>query len=631
MRKSEDAAPKTPEADKAAYHDAHSSEPVTPERAGHASEGQTEPVEGSSAREYHSTPSRKRTVTSNFYRMSIDEDIKADLRNYTNEDISPSEFMKSVFDLSDKDYDELDSRIKSWGTLEEPEYTTQRDAFLSAKLEHEMYKPLEQMGNLIIKRAEQEFGTSTQIRLYSSGDLHMKGRFSLRKPDIFLVPLSVWERLDREDRERKSQSTSRSVSGRRKAGVSRQSGSTPPCKPDDDKRQISPLEVLVPFELKYQKGKMKRKSVEMMDEDAESAATRKPKRQRSASIQRTRGRSSGRAGRGKTNVPTGLETPARPVSDGPVMQSAELSSDNQFPFQTTSSDRPGNLSGYKLYASRSSAGAGMMSGSDSLVYSENIISGSSTATSIEDPKVKNRTQLASYAAELSSTRGDRVFVFGVRIEGAWVKLTYYDRSGSVEAERFNLDSHPELFAIFLASLAREPLHGFNTSMGFFNPFNLNDEETKRMGAQLTQVKDATNEVLKDDLPLGQLILTETVMSQYCLVGRGTSVIKTKMPGYDIELATKFCWQVSTRPCEFDMILRARKISPEHVPEIYGFAVVKINTPIKTLVDKCQVKMEKPEWREFRILVMKYYKPLHELDDKTFWKCIIQAARCEFCS
>ncbi|KAH8104378.1 hypothetical protein DFH11DRAFT_1864779 [Phellopilus nigrolimitatus] len=165
--------------------------------------------------------------------------------------------------------------------------------------------------------------------------------------------------------------------------------------------------------------------------------------------------------------------------------------------------------------------------------------------------------------------------------------------------------------------------GFNEIMGYCNPFDFADESTNKLQSGLLEP------VTGSDTPLdiSKVVLGEKLTSPYCLIGRGTSVIKANIDGY--KLVIKFSWQAKTRKNEDEFILDARTLLDiiKHIPEIFGKVVVNDMTPVAKLRDACMTKGEIFEVREFRALVMREYFRIYDLKPKDFWAVIVQIVKC----
>ena len=237
-------------------------------------------------------------------------------------------------------------------------------------------------------------------------------------------------------------------------------------------------------------------------------------------------------------------------------------------------------------------------------------------------------QLANYVTEVMSDRSDRTYAFGALIHHTKMQLTYYSRSVYVISNEFDIVLDPELFSLVFLLFAKQPLEklGFNTEMGYCNPFNTMSE--KVMGMELDAVANGgDNFQLRPDTRLN---LGHCIHSEYCLSGRATSVYDVKRPqNCEIDLVVKFSWQVKQRRREDIAIRIARSVDPIHSPEIYGVGIAPEKSPSSGMIEGCNVRPHlPPEERELRVLLMRKYKPVEELDNENYFKVAQQFVQCK---
>lgn len=243
-------------------------------------------------------------------------------------------------------------------------------------------------------------------------------------------------------------------------------------------------------------------------------------------------------------------------------------------------------------------------------------------------------QLANYIAEVMSARSDRTFAFGATVQFTKMRLTYYSRSTYVISEEIDILEQPELFAVFLILFSMQTLEklGFNTEVKFCDPFDTKREESKPLAVKLDAINGGDNLELKSDtvLELGGCIHTE-----YCLMGRATVVYDVKRPeGCEVDLVLKLSWQKKGKRREDKAILIARDVDAEHSPEIYGVAVLGEISPSASFKTACETAPTKPsgdfnppDERELRILLMRKYSNVEDLEDKEFCAIIPQFLVC----
>lgn len=160
-------------------------------------------------------------------------------------------------------------------------------------------------------------------------------------------------------------------------------------------------------------------------------------------------------------------------------------------------------------------------------------------------------QLASYAIELMSYRGDRSYTFGAKVKGAYITLFLYHRSAIFASGEFNFIDRPDYLAFFLTMFMNDPgTYGFNKNMGYTDPFDLGNPLTQRVDVDwILDVEDIVNKGVEEDANEGakkkhivedanrdldldtvkKMVLKERIVSHYCLIGRGTSVIAAVIP------------------------------------------------------------------------------------------------------
>lgn len=242
-------------------------------------------------------------------------------------------------------------------------------------------------------------------------------------------------------------------------------------------------------------------------------------------------------------------------------------------------------------------------------------------------------QLARYATEMLSARGDRKFTVGVRLNARQMSFSFYNRRSIIETKAFDLcdPENQKYFAMFLLMFQRHPTtYGFNSITGYRDPFDLENTETQKM--KIADLLDAKYSTF-DQSVYSDLKLENALSSEFCLIGRGSSVFRVSAPmdSKAPTMAVKFSWQESTRRHEIENILDARRIlKNKNVVEAYGYANLQDDSPGKALYDACTKKQRCFKERRFRILVMKYYHTLSEIEDYAkFRKLIIQLVECEY--
>lgn len=239
--------------------------------------------------------------------------------------------------------------------------------------------------------------------------------------------------------------------------------------------------------------------------------------------------------------------------------------------------------------------------------------------------------VASYCADMFSFRGDRSFAIGACVHGTVLKLILYSHSGIVESDEIDLLTQSVLFAVFLSLLLDSSPSdiGFNAKTGFCNPYNVDDDETLRLGVELCAIGSEGNSQVMQPNFTRHVKLGQRITSSRCLVGRGTAVYRLDVPDYSPGLVIKYNWQPLNQCCEVANIKMAREADPIHTPEIFGYAIVKDDSPLQQLRECCGRKSRDNEIRELRVIVMREYTTITKLGlDDEFWDVLSQLMGCK---
>lgn len=229
-----------------------------------------------------------------------------------------------------------------------------------------------------------------------------------------------------------------------------------------------------------------------------------------------------------------------------------------------------------------------------------------------------------------SAHGDRSFAIGACVDKTRIKLMFVSRSGIVESNEIDFLRSPESFATFLLMFATLPLPrlGFNAATGFYNPFDVDDQQTRRVNVQLDSFDSDNNQ--KDQPDLSDVYLDRKIVAHSGVVGRSTAVYRLKHSEYAFNLVIKYSWQVKTHRREDEIIRSAREADPFHTPELFGTAIVEDDSPFESLRNACSYKSRDYEPRELRVLVMREYRLLSELGfGDEFWDAFAQLVGCEY--
>ena len=553
-----------------------------------------------------STPIRIRSEKTNYTCGSDNDELKDDVNKYTHTGIDPAKFLRLAFGLSPADYDALETKVKSMKFRDSDAYQQNLQLFKDAvsykedksakdtspaetgndsatrtsaasgtaapRGERGMYEPLVNMGNMILEEAEGEDSANVkEVRLWYMNEKHLAGCKGKRKPDLVLIPKEARDRVE------KMQDEERSVA--KKVGLKQNEEDEDEDEDEKDASgpgRVDVREVLTVFELKKDRN----------------------------SVRRSHGSGSGRGSRNQSEATSQSAQSSRAAgSKASVRSSATAKSTGKKRKSTAESVSNKRSKGEKSAAD----GRHEMLSRTSVVQAHSTLS--TTAEEKEDREklddTTGRMQLARYALAMLSARGDRKYSLGVRLNAHQMTFAFYHRSALIEADHFDLCKNPDYFAMFLLMFQSDPrLYGLNGTTGYCDPFDIDNPSTMTM--------DTT--VLKDHpLLAGGLELGELLSSEYCLVGRGSAVFKAKSPSFNFELAVKFCWQEESRKPEWEYLAEAAKVIGGNVAEVYGHANLDDDTPLESLIKACSQKGSYQR-KKYRILVMKYYENLSELEN-----------------
>lgn len=246
-------------------------------------------------------------------------------------------------------------------------------------------------------------------------------------------------------------------------------------------------------------------------------------------------------------------------------------------------------------------------------------------------KVSAERELVQLASDAFSSKGDRTHTIGACIYGTKIKLQFCSHSGIVESDMVDFTLKPELLAIFLAVFATSSMAelGFNMKTGYFNPFNVDDIESRRVRLAFESSTSENNQPTQPRL--NDIRIDEKIIAQPSIIGRATTVYRLAGLEYSPNLVMKSSWQLKTHRREDDIIRAAREVDPVHIPELFGAAVADVDSPLDALREACRSKSKSYEPRELRVLVMREYNLLSELGfGDEFWDAYAQLLECESC-
>ena len=212
---------------------------------------------------------------------------------------------------------------------------------------------------------------------------------------------------------------------------------------------------------------------------------------------------------------------------------------------------------------------------------------------------------------------------------------FFSREGVVESDAVGFVNDHSILVVVLGLFVKYatdlPRLGFDAKMGFFNPFDLNDQSTRRPTVSITPITKEMFGNSQDTQPdLTRLELGENLTSRYGLIGRGSTVSRLKSD-YKHKLVVKQSWQVKTRKLEDEAIKLARQVDERHIVEIFGSAVAcngNGGSILKRLRERCSMQSTRFEERELRVLILREYEDISKLGvTEEFIDAIVQIMTC----
>lgn len=577
------------------------------------------------------TPSIARSFKTTHQWESLNEEINNDIRDYQSSGVEPAEFIRLTFKQNEKEYEELERRASNLvkSLKEHTNFGGNLNEFKSAVEnmdEAGMYEPLVNMGNMILEGAEPEEENKEdghKVRLWYLKEKLLMGTKGEIKPDLVIIPKAVRDRvsaLQAQEEERKKEKEKKN--GKKKEVVGEEeNGSLKDVEKVDDPKCEEEEHLVVQEKMP-------------LAEDGREEKSHKQKEDLQSRVH-------------VGEVLTVFECKARPNvkerNNAIAMSIASSAREGStITSQKSTSSRISDTSANRKRAASPTPVSGMSSNKKPriLVYG----SGQSAGKKKVKRSQRNRNrksndapappqgalQLARYATEMLSARGDRKFTVGVRLNANQMSFSFYNRASIIESKAFDLCKDQNYFAMFLLMFQRHPTtYGLNPITGYRDPFDLKNIETMKMNiADLIDAKYSTF----DQSMYSNLKLEDALSSEFCLIGRGSAVFKASDPTDNKAptMAVKFSWQENTRRHEIENILDARRIlKNKNVVEAYGYADLKDDSPGEALYNACSNKKRYKE-RRLRILVMKYYHTLAEIEDPDkFRRLVIQLVEGEY--
>ncbi|KAG8907255.1 hypothetical protein FRB99_004949 [Tulasnella sp. 403] len=241
---------------------------------------------------------------------------------------------------------------------------------------------------------------------------------------------------------------------------------------------------------------------------------------------------------------------------------------------------------------------------------------SSTVTIAPSKWTVDEVQLASYAMETICTVGNRRWVFGLLLDRLEATLWYYDRSGAICTESFDIrQCFPVLARYIIAiSTATDKQLGFNFDLQpppGITPGSHESLAPANLHNWAVRCQDSSNPE-----KLITYTLLDTIDVRFGIVGRGTVVYTGRRDGTNDEVAVKLSWQVVTRGKEWEWIAAAKENScpGEYLVAVHGHGVYgKLSEGFRHHL-ATHSKPNRFEDRELRVLVTERVRLLTEISD-----------------
>jgi hypothetical protein len=253
-----------------------------------------------------------------------------------------------------------------------------------------------------------------------------------------------------------------------------------------------------------------------------------------------------------------------------------------------------------------------------------------------------KIQLGTYALEmLSSTKGTRLYTFGVMIRNDLVSLWYFDSSGVVRTgdkdgksiERLSLINDFEYVAAILIALAycNEERFGVMPKSVLSPPQNYVFPPSSLTGFTIdipTDNDKEDNNTSRQHVTLGGHLYT-----QYALIGRRTVVYEGTTPASaHKKVVIKMSQQYCNRKSEVVFIEAAREKGIDHVPAILSSKDLWRMSDEGTI--RAAFGKHDYEDRVLRCIIMPSYTPLVEQlaqDPDSLKVMVIQLIKCMCCA
>ncbi|KAL6305452.1 hypothetical protein BKA93DRAFT_927729 [Sparassis latifolia] len=230
-------------------------------------------------------------------------------------------------------------------------------------------------------------------------------------------------------------------------------------------------------------------------------------------------------------------------------------------------------------------------------------------------------QAVKYELEMMS-HGVRSYSSGLTVDGLTVHLWYADRMGLIKSEPFNFVEEPHILLLVLAAMGSADL----ATMGI-SPFltfgqsgfqSYDDAHLEIPDQQAIDVNGRVMGALDFEVDTSRGLLTD-----FGIVGRGTTVVPVKTTANsaqfgDAALVAKMSWQPQERASEASLIRLVRQSlgkKPNMLQHIVDLkcsvtrSMEAVGLPRAFLPD---ARLESPDTRELRLLVLTKYEPLQSV-------------------
>jgi hypothetical protein len=226
-------------------------------------------------------------------------------------------------------------------------------------------------------------------------------------------------------------------------------------------------------------------------------------------------------------------------------------------------------------------------------------------------KLKDHEQLTSYVLEMQSFGAMRRHAFGLLIEGRQMEVCFYDKSGAIRFDRFDLFAKKELFVAVIVGLAK---CDFSTLRfhDFFSTYAIGEPVPSSLrGCTVICARSP-------DGSEARVALGECVNARRGLFGRMTALYRCNIDGDPFPRIFKLSSQLVTRNPEHVMIRLAQDAGVSNISEVHAWWQSK---PLSQGIRGQLLPEGNYEDRIYRGIVMTECFPLHELSFHDYVRCL----------